>query len=230
MANGTTIRDQFHAGPPPGVDELARIWNKDLVDRLLEITWQAYDQLHQDFLSKIPWDKSYDDLERSITRELEQAIHDQMDDFLPVRVQHGPPEHASKSPPPAQPPEYDIAFVWRGDSRIMWPLEAKVIKNDRDTLDNLKDYVQTVQERYLTCKYAPFSDAGAMIAYLKQGNPLNVLAYIAVRLGVMMSSYEILSGRPHQVSDHVRQAPRDKSYPSTFRCHHLVFLLGNVEI
>jgi len=226
MASGSTIRDRFHMSPPPGAVDLAQIWSIDLTNKLLNLTWQAYDNLHGYFLQTLPWDEDYDDLERSITRELEQAIQDVMDGFLPVRVQHGPPEHASKAPPPAQPPEYDIAFVWRADSRIMWPLEAKVIKSDRNTLTNLKDYIVTVRGRYLTCKYAPFSNSGAMIVYLKQGDPLQVLANIAMRLNVQLGHYPDFVTRPHRVSDHTRRVPPGEDYPRDFRCHHLIFVLG----
>jgi hypothetical protein len=225
MARGQTIRDRFHGRPPVGAKELARRWNDDLTNKLLTLVWEAYDQLHTDLLSRIPWNEDYDDLERSISRELEQAIQDRMDGFLPVKVQHGPPEHESKSPPPARPPEYDIAFVWIGDARIMWPVEAKVLKTDDATQANIGDYVTTVKQRFLTCYYAPFSNGGAMVGYLKQGEPATVLDNIAIKLGVTLSDYSAFSGRHHKISDHSRKIPLGKDYPKDFRCHHLILPL-----
>lgn len=226
MARGQTIRDRFHGQAPTGAEKLGELWNEELTIKLLTLVWKAYDQLHRDMASRIPWDEDYDDLERTITSELELAIQDQMDGFLPVRVQHAPLEHRSKSPPPAKPPEYDIAFVWREDARIMWPLEAKVLKTDRVTETNLGDYVTTLNERYLTCYYAPFSNGGAMLAYLKQGNPLVLFDNIGSKLGTELAEYAPFSERYHKISNHIRTVPQGEDYPKDFCCHHLIFPLG----
>ena len=222
MSRGETIFER-HYHKPPGVDALVRLWTDALVTKLLQTVWTAYDQLHADFLRSISWDEDYDDLERSITQELELAIHRVIDPFLPCTVQHGPFERETRSAPPAQPPQYDIAFVWNGDSRVMWPLEAKVLKSD--AASELHDYINTINTRYLLCTYAPFSNAGAMLGYLKSGTPTRVLQAIEAKLGHVLQQEPTLSARNHKVSNHHRTVPAGRSYPAAFRCHHLVMVL-----
>ena len=229
MAKGQTIRESAH-GYPPGVDSLIRSWNEDLVGNLLRLVWDAYDNVSSGFLSSLDWSEDYDDLERSISMELERAIRRGMGDYLPVDVQHGPFEHETRSAAKrnAQPPQYDIAFVWISDPRLMWPLEAKVIHSDSDTQSNLGDYIETVNTRYLTCYYAPFSNGGAMLGYLKSGSPDAVAGHIAKRLSCSLKPHAGFASRCHKTSDHTRQIPTGKDYPSQFRCHHLIMPLAGI--
>lgn len=205
---------------PPGGEALIRLWNERLTVKLLEAVWAAYDNLHARFLTNISWDLKYEDLERSITIELERELRRVVSGYAPYDVQHAPFEHESRSSPPAQPPAYDIAFVWRANPRIMWPLEAKVLKSDRAS--QLGDYTKTLRARYLTCNYAPFSPGGAMLAYLKAGNPTTVLGGIEKKLGCRLVPHAAFRQRDHRTSDHTRTVPPGKDYPVQFRCHHLV--------
>ena len=221
-------RQTYHEarlGPPPGSDALVAFWNLSLVNNLLGLVWRAYDDLCTTGWSNVDWSESYDDEERSLSEDLERAIHKVSDRFLPVSIQHGPYEREARKPAPAQPPQYDIAFVFTGDPRIMWPLEAKVLDSDRDTEANFSDYIVTVKERYLTCYYAPFSNSGAMLGYLKSGDPEIVAKHIAARLGATLISYDKFPLRCHKTSDHIRVVPAGKDYPSKFRLHHLIMPL-----
>jgi hypothetical protein len=101
--------------------------------------------VHRAEWSKVDWTQSYDDLERELSEALAEAINRRMDGFLPVYVMHGPSERESRAGGKAQPREYDIAFRWRDNPLLMWPLEAKVLKHDRNTEDNLKDYTDPVR-------------------------------------------------------------------------------------
>jgi hypothetical protein len=213
-------------GPPPGADDLIALWNDDLIDTLLGIVWAGYNDLYTDFLSRIPWSEDYDDVERTISQEFERRIRRQMDGFEPVDVQHGPFERESRAGGAAQPPQYDFAFVWNSDPRLMWPLEAKVLASDADTTTNLGDYVKTVQTRYLTCYYAPFSNGGAMLGYLRAGDPEQVVAHIGRRLGCSLVAHAHFPGRCHKLSGHVRAVPAGCDYPVSFRCHHLILPLA----
>lgn len=212
-------------GPPPGSDALVAIWNLSLINNLLELVWQAYDDLHSGAWSQIDWTQDYDDQERSLSEDLERAIRGASDGFLPVVVQHGPFERESRQPAPAQPPAYDIAFVWNADPRIMWPLEAKVLDSDRNINANFRNYVETVQDRYLTCYYAPFSNSGAMLGYLKSGDPEQVTEHIATRLGTTLDAYGAFPLRCHKTSEQTRAVPAGKDYPADFRLHHLIMPL-----
>jgi hypothetical protein len=100
----------------------------------------------------------------------------------------------------------------------MWPLEAKVL----ETPGTLAEYERGVREESLTCRYAPFSGAGAMLGYLLTGRANDALAGIAVRLNCILEPVAVFADRPHCVSSHVRIIPAGKNYPTNFRCHHLI--------
>ncbi len=212
-------------GPPPGSDALVAFWNLTLVNNLLGLVWQAYDDTYSTAWSKDVWTQDYDDEERLLSEELERAIRRASDGYLSVTIQHGPCEREARKLAPAAPPQYDMAFVWTGDTRIMWPLEAKVLDSDHDTNKNLGDYVKTVQQRYLTCYYAPFSNSGAMLGYLKSGSPETVVQHIAKRVGVHLADYNAFPAQCHKTSDHHRPVPAGKDYPAEFRLHHLIMPL-----
>lgn len=218
-------------GKPPGVDALVRIWTDEMTHRLLHHVWEAYDRFYSDLLSDIDWTEDYEQLERNISWEFVLAINNTMDKFLPCTVQHSPPEFETRSSRAAKPPEYDIAFVWKSDPRLMWPLEAKIVKTDNDIDDNLRDYIQTLRERFLMCKYAPFSNGGAMLCYFKAGDITTLLGNIERRLECALPQYSGFPDRPHRISEHVRTVPPEKAgtYPAHFRCHHIIMLLSNSE-
>ncbi len=227
VAKGETIRERV-CGCPPAAAALIAKWNEGLVENILRLVWDAYDQLCLELLGNVDWSEDYDDLERSISQDLERVIRRNIDGFMPVSVQHGPFEHESRSRVKrnAQPPQYDIAFFWISEPRLMWPLEAKVVKSDGDTEENLKDYIDTVNTRYLTCYYAPFSSGGAMIAYLKSGDAEDLADHIAARLGCTLRKHTAFAKRCHKISGHRRTVPPGKDYPLDFCCHHLIMPLS----
>jgi hypothetical protein len=136
----------------------------------------------------------------------------------PFYMQHGALERETMLAPPAQPPAYDLAFVFRADPRVMWPLEAKVLS----TPSALADYLHDIHDEYLTCRYAPFSPSGAMLGYLLEGLEQDALENIANRLGVPLNPLDSFRDRPCAVSVHDRTVPPDKPYPSRFACHHVI--------
>lgn len=212
-----TILDRRH-GKPPSVKDLANIWRDDVIQKLLGYVWEAYDYVYANYLSQIPVDEDYDDLERSITELLEHNIQDNIDRYLSYRVQHESFERETRDVSPAQPPQYDIAFVWNRDPQIKWPLEAKIAKTD----GNIAPYIKDIKEQFLTCRYAPFSNGGAMLCYLKRGSATKLLSNIEKRLGCTLSQYAGFPERPHKTSEHTRTVPTGKDYPVHFRCHHLI--------
>ena len=120
--------------------------------------------------------------------------------------------------PPAQPPEYDLAFVFRADERVMWPIEAKVV----ETPTRIAHYVRDINEEYLSCRYAPFANSGAMLGYLLTGSAEEVFAAIDERLGCRLDGIPEHPMRPNRVSHHERDVPRGKPYPRKFACYHLI--------
>ena len=229
MARRQTISERL--GPPPNSATLIALWDATLIDRLLSTVWEAYDDFHKATLSQIPWAEEYVNVERWISQHFAQAINRRLDGFSPVYVQHAPHEEESRSTTKdnAQPPQYDIAFIWNDNPRIMWPLEAKVLRSDRNTQTNLSDYVKTLNERLLTGKYAPFSNGAAMIGYLKSGDAETVIANIAMFMGCTLMPCSQFPGRCHKTSDHRRTIPVGKDYPVAFRCHHLILPLSTTS-
>ena len=138
----------------------------------------------------------------------------------PYVVQHGPYEEETRKPSPAQPPQYDIAFVMNADERVMWPLEAKVLKSD--SVASLAEYVAEVRTQYLSSRYAPFTGEGAMLGYLFSGNEDIAFQSIQTSLPCSMNHHSEFTHRHHKTSAHSRAVPFGKTYPADFRCHHLM--------
>lgn len=197
----------------PAFLALAATWAPEPARQFLSLIWLAYDAMHE----SMPFIDG-GDLERSITQVLEPRISAAMTGFEPFYVQHGPFERETRRPAPAQPPEYDLAFVLRADERIMWPLEAKVL----ETPGAVAAYAHDVENEFLKCRYAPFSSSGAMLAYLISGEATDAFASIATKLGCELHDVVEHSARPNRYSKHTRSVPPGKHYPSAFDCYHLV--------
>lgn len=165
------------------------------------------------------------DLERSITQNLDVMIRDAMSGDEPYYMQHGPYERETMARPPAQPPAYDLAFVFRADPRIMWPIEAKVI----ETPGAIAHYLADIRDQFLTCRYGPFSPSGAMVAYLLQGQPSDMLENVQARLGNPIEHTQGNDGRAHAKSTHMRDVPQGKHYPPVFGCYHVVFTFHGLQ-
>lgn len=215
---------QWNNRPQPSIDAAfiagASNWLRDSENMMLQHVWEGFDELTR---TRPAFDGR--DLERSITERLEACIQDSMSGYEPFTVQHGPHERETMQPPPAQPPQYDIAFVFRADSRVMWPLEAKVLKTPR----TLADYLSDVNEQFLTCRYAPFSPSGAMLGYLLSGDAADVFTGLATRLGCELDTPVRYAERSGRVSIHERSVPAGKVYPKDFRCHHLIMAFAGVS-
>lgn len=199
---------------------LVTAWSRDQADILLGLVWEGYDSMRANMPAV-----DTRDLERSISQLLEPRIDDAMTGYEPFYIQHGSYEHETMAPPPAQPPAYDLAFVLRADERIMWPIEAKVL----ETPGRVADYERDVRDEFLTCRYAPFSSAGAMLGYLLTGSPADALRAIEAKLSCVLAPVPAFAARPHRVSNHQRAVPSGKNYPVKFSCYHLVLEFPNLS-
>jgi hypothetical protein len=188
---------------------------------LLKLVWRGFDSLSAD-LQNVDLAEPLDDLERDLTQLLEKRVRREMTGFEAFELQHGPYERESRKAAPAQPPQYDLAFTLRANERIMWPLEAKVLVDPAW----ISPYVADLEQQYLTFRYAPFSREGAMLGYLLSGDPVEVFTNLTLALGCSLATHSDFARRDHRISDHVRQPPLGKAYPSDFRCHHMIFRLG----
>lgn len=203
----------YRGAPDPAFLALAAAWTRDYADVLLGFVWAAYDRMRADMPAV-----DDRDLERSITQLLEPRIDAVMTGDEPFYIQHGSFEHETMARPPAQPPQYDLAFVWRTEERIMWPLEAKVL----ETPNSLAAYESDLRNEFLTCRYAPFSSSGALLGYLLTGDAGDTLLRIEARIGCALAAVQAFGSRPHRVSEHRRVVPAGKNYPIDFYCYHLV--------
>ena len=199
---------------------LVHSWMQHPAQRFLGLIWLGYDDMRAS-----PPNVDTLDLERSITQLLEPRISGVMTGDEPFYVQHTPYERETMKPPPAQPPEYDLAFVFRADERIIWPIEAKVL----ETSLTLAAYIRDVKCEFLTCRYAPFSSSGAMVGYLLVGDPDDAFAAISNKLGCELKPVPEHSHRPNRVSRHTRTIPVGKKYPVDFDCFHLILEFPNLR-
>lgn len=199
--------------PDPTFVALACDWTSDSVQQMLGFVWTAYDAM----CTGSPAVQARS-LERSITQLLAVRINDAMSGDEPYIILHEAFEWETMALPPAQPPAYDLAFVLRTDENFMWPLEAKVL----ETPGTLADYERDVRDQFLTCRYAPFSNSGAMLGYLLSGSTSDALNGIAKKLKCSLEIATEFPLRPHCVSKHQRVVPLGKAYPAEFECHHLI--------
>jgi hypothetical protein len=207
----------------PEFNSVLRNWKAAGSVILLRLVWSGYDLFYKEVLSQVDFSQDDDDLERNITQLIEPKIQEVMSGFEPFYVQHGPYEHETRQPAPAQPPQYDIAFLLRMNPRIMWPLEAKILRTD----GNVGNYVTEVKDDFLTCRYAPFSSEAAMLGYLLSGDCGKAFASIGAKGEWVLQSHPDFPNRAHKVSNHKRRIPKSKKYPIAFQCHHLLFKLWN---
>lgn len=211
--------------------EVALAFQADLIERLLGVVWSAYDELCEAEFRRVDWDKPLRNVERSICASLHRAIQlglrRHFDGYTAVTVGHESEELETQLGNAGHAPTYDLAFEWPGDPRIMWGIEAKALKNDRDTESGPGEYIRNGVERFLRRRYAPFTTSGAMVALLRSGSAATLSGHIATRLGTDLLSFPPFAGREHRVSEHQR-LHGDVIGRRAFTCHHLVFELASL--
>lgn len=206
----------------PEFTRVAAAYASEAIDRMLDVAWRGYELFTNDFLSHINIQQADAELERSITQSLEPCIRDCLSGDEPYDVQHGPYEYATRSPAPAQSPQYDIAFYLKTNQRVMWPLEAKVIRCPA----MVALYVAEINNNYISGRYAPFSSSAAMIGYLLSGEPSEVRTNIEQRLGAKLHPHpKFYHERNHHISNHTRHLTDPSRASGAFQCHHLIMAM-----
>jgi hypothetical protein len=200
---------------------IATCWNRNASTVMLGFVWGGYERLCLDVLLHIDVALADEQLERSITQILTPKIRDCMSGYEPFHIEQGVYEYETRVSASAQPPLYDLAFVLKANPRIMWPLEAKVLRTDGD----VGRYVNEITGNFLTCRYAPFSREGAMLGYLLAGVPANTFEAIEKKVPCTLDDHPVFAVRNLKTSFHTRLVPLGKTYPNTFWCHHLIMEL-----
>ena len=215
-----TVHDLF---PPPStaLQTLRGKWAEDAASILLGFVWKGYDLMRAELLDRFDVTQAEENLERSISQLLQPRIAQKMTGDEPFYVQHGPYENESRAGGNAQPPQYDIAFVFRQNEAVMWPLEAETLKTDGSVLE----YAKGVRLNFLRCRYAPFVAEGAMLGYLFSGKADTAFKNIAAELSCVLVHNRNFASRAHKVSRHRRIVPKGKTYPVNFSCHHLILIM-----
>jgi hypothetical protein len=224
VCRNPTIAENRWPRPPPEFLQLARIWFPDASERLLGYIWSGLDKFTTEVLSEINITGGEEELERSITQLLEPRIRAAMPAHSPFYIQHAARENETRLRPPAQAPEYDLAFCLYSNPRVMWPIEAKVL----DTAGQVAEYIKEIHGNFLTCRYAPFSSEAAMLIYLVSGNINQLFNNLEVKIPCTLDLYRSFRDRPHRVSSHTRHVPAGKSYPEQLSLHHLVLRLTKI--
>lgn len=214
MGRGRTFLELRYDKPP---DTLAA-WSRDAIRKLLTLVWSSCDLYRSEGLAGTDLTVADEQLERDITQDIALRLSDLVTHMEPFRVQHERYELMSPLRKRPRPPQCDIAFVWRADDRIMWPVEAKILRNP----NNVADYLTEIKDNYLTCRKAPLSPAGAMLGYLLSGSPEQAFRNISSGLKCSLQDEPSFSGRNHKTSEHERSAGSCKNSPRKFRCHHLL--------
>lgn len=205
----------------PEFSTVATSWSRNASTIMLQFVWKGYTLLCSEVLCHIDATLVDEQLERSITQCLTPRIRGFMTGYEPFDIEQGVYENETRLSASAQPPLYDLAFVLQSNPRIMWPLEAKVLRTD----GAVGQYAKEINENFLTGRYAPFSGEGAMLGYLLEGEPLVAFENIGIKVPCSLEDHPDFPALFHKTSSHERSVPAGKSYPKNFRCHHLIMPL-----
>lgn len=198
--------------------QLAQQLSATAEERMLALVWSGYDRLRREFgpVMATPDDRQ---IERSIASALESFMQMEHDNRAGYHIKHEAPEMATALSNEAHPPAYDIAFVMNANLRIMWPLEAKVLRHD----GQVGAYVDDLRSNLLTGRYAPFSRSGGMLGFLLIGQPEKAVANIASRLATPLEPCPPFHpDHAHYRSCHQRVPMYDFALGGAFTCHHLI--------
>ena len=195
--------------------EQAREWAHEMTEQVLDWTWQAFEQLHEKQLSRVDFQQPLEQIERDLTSKhficILEIWRRETDGYCAVIPVHEYPELATRPVGAGKPPAYDLAFVWQENQRVVWPLEAKVVKSPTA----LREYLHDI-DKYCTGRAAPFVEHGGLIAYLLDGSPNDFFTKLGSKIGVPLTKSSAYGRRPYRMSYHERQlAPR-------ICLHHLV--------
>lgn len=195
------------------------------VKKMLLVVWEGFDRFKAEVLDKnrAP-SREYIDLERDLTEMLYPYLLRAVPAGVPYYL-HPEKKERESAAPVGQPPEPDLSFVFYANPRVTFPMDVKVLAGDGE--GDLGDYVDTINNRFLTGVYAPFSREGAMLGFLLAGAAAILFESISRRLACQLSVTEILPHRDHRTSEHLRETTRCRY--RTFRCHHLAFLTSAID-
>lgn len=219
-----TLMEAKYPASDQQLARLASVWCPRFAGQILGATWTGLRALREHEVGSIDLANADENLERHLTLSLTRRIRHEMDEDASYGVEHQVSEEATRLPG-GQPPTPDIAFIFFEQPRLIWCIEAKVLRSD----GNVSGYVKEVQENYLTCRYSPYFSQGTMLGFLISGDPTNAISNIAKSLGVQTETVAVEAGQLHHRSEHTRTSPGGRVFASAFTCHHFILFLGSAR-
>lgn len=194
-------------------------WNKEGIAILFSIIWKGLDDLKAD-LSQVSFTGDEVQIERDLTEHLHDKINEILRDGHPFKIKHSPNELGSQKTRQAKPREYDLAFYLRENTGIKFPIEAKVLRWKNASM-SLADYIDTINNKFLTGVYSPFSSEAVLLGYLiGKGDIQSVFDAIAEKLNTPLQQYVGAKNRFHHFSEHIRE---NSTLSGSFKCHHMLY-------
>jgi len=197
-------------------------WADGVATQAIDYVLRSLERLRSDVLDSIDLTQPLEQLERDLTSnhflELQKLWANETGGYSSFSPHHEFPEMETRSPAPAMPPAYDIAFVWQANRRVAWPIEAKVLP----TPNTLAQYL-TDTEKYIIGKAAPLSSQGAQIGYLLSGTCEEFFDALSSKLSGKLVS--VTQNVPeHRISHHTR------TDNNQLLIHHLGLLLKRGDL
>ena len=206
---------------PAGPDDadLAFNWAAGVTTQVLDWTWRAFDSLQSDFLLRVDWTRSLEQVERDLVQihfgRIQVIFAAETNGFAAFYPSHEHPEFETRFSAQAKPPAYDLAFVATANPRWIWPLEAKVVQSPKAMAEYMKD----VNDKFIAGVAAPFVGEAAMVGYLMNADADSALAEVSVRLNQPLKSVPEFDERTHRTSFHSR------SPAPALRLHHMMMCI-----
>jgi len=209
----------------PEFAAIAELWPEDVVNEMLGLVWDAFDQMKAQHLQGFDFTLPLEQLERSLADlhmdEITLLWKQRGDGFGSFMPKQEAWEFRNRKSAGAMPPSIDICFVLIANRSVRWNVEAKVLEEPSD----VNRYLSDLTEKYLSGKGAPLSDTAALVGYLRRGLADDVFPHLHSRLRRDLKPYAKFAERAHRVTHHKRDIADFDETP--FTCHHLILGLAS---
>ncbi len=205
----------------PEFAAIAELWPKDVVNEMLGLVWDAFDQMKIQHFKGFDFSQPLEQVERSLTDLHADEItllwkrrHDGFGSFIP---KHEAWEFRNRQSAGAMPASIDIGFVLISNRSVRWSVEAKVLENPAD----VSRYLSDLADKYLSGRGSTLSEIAALAGYLRHGDPDDVFTCLQSRLAQTLEPYPEFANRAHRITRHKRQLAGFTD-ETPFTCHHLI--------
>ena len=217
-----SLLDVTHPSKDEQLTRLAAEWCGQATTQILTAIWGGIDLLRKELTDQVDFTAPLLNLERQLTLQLTFRIRKCLSQDEPYTVENQVPDEAMMLGARAAPPTPDIGFMFPQQPQLVWTIEAKVLQTD----GAVSEYVKDLRNNFLTCRYSPFFAEGAMLGFLLAGHPAAAMVAVSESLAIKFEPRFAEPDREHQCSSHERVPPTGRTFATTFRCHHLVVLVG----